>query len=222
MLALRCCSAIILLAVLTLFENPLSGAISTYDNEVEFLNAYDTSDWVDVWEETDWGVTIEYDLFEIHEYSDRARLRTANIADTIIARDLVVDGMEYSNMDYYFYNPIDTFGMSVHNYSTSSYPDPSIFAINLFLNGNPVGSTGFTSPTQGLIFFGFYSSAPFDMFELREVSGGPQNETPTGGAADREFLGRFYIGANSVPEPATWALLILGSWGLLHRKRIRR
>ena len=141
-----------------------------------------------------------------------------------------------SNVDFQFAGPATVFGFVVANFTAEGFAGESEFRVTLLRGRRVVGSVSFVSPAEGEIFFGLRSTDPFDRVELREERGGPQNATPTGGAADREWFGEFYTdarerfasgqpdaapGAGAAPAgadgagPSWFALTLAGGAGLL-------
>jgi hypothetical protein len=111
----------------------------------------------------------------------------------------------FSNFDFTFALPQRAFGFAVFSATAPGYAGASSFEVTLLRGSTVVGATAFQAPAEGEVFFGLASTAPFDTAQLREVVGGPQNAMPTGGFADREWFGRFYVSA--VPEPSAGTLL---------------
>jgi hypothetical protein len=72
----------------------------------------------------------------------------------------------------------------------------STFAVTLLSLGLPVGSFSFNAADDVAAFAGVYSTLPFDRVEIRETTGG----------IDNEFYGQFYTAVNAVPEPLNLAL----------------
>jgi hypothetical protein len=164
------------------------------------------------------SVTVGGGLFTVTPGPGVPGIAVANVIGIGLPSSLVVDGMSLSNFNFAFGAPTTAFGVTVANATAPDFlPGTSVFDIALFNNTAQVGMASFVSPGSGNIFFGVQSSDPFNLLTLREVVGGPQNATPFGGFADREFFGRFYVTQapvsepnTPVPEPKTFALLGLG------------
>jgi len=86
------------------------------------------------------------------------------------------------------------------NDSFYSYAD-STFDVTLKQGASVVGSFQFNAPDGTLAFVGVWSDSAFDRMEIREISGGIEDE----------YFGQFYTGsAAPVPEPETYALMLAG------------
>jgi len=77
----------------------------------------------------------------------------------------------------------------------------SIFTVTLKSNTTVVEVFTFNAPDETASFVGVWSDVAFDRMEIRETSGGIEDE----------YFGQFYTGsAAPVPEPETWALMLAG------------
>jgi PEP-CTERM motif len=126
----------------------------------------------------------------------------------------VGNDQSFSNINVDFSAPAKAYGFGISSFHSTAFGDgTSVFSVSLFAPGGSAPFDGFTfaapsasSGSPASLFVGFRSAAPFGRVELVETSGGPQNATPTGGLADREFFGGFYYAAAPVPEPGSIAL----------------
>lgn len=89
----------------------------------------------------------------------------------------------------------------------------SIFTVTLKSNSATVGSFTFNAPDNVASFIGVWSSAAFNRMEIRETTGGIEDE----------YFGQFYAGNSvlPVPEPETYGMLLagLGLLGFAARRR---
>jgi hypothetical protein len=81
----------------------------------------------------------------------------------------------------------------------------STFSVTLKNGATTINSFTFSPPNDAASFFGAWSDTAFNRVEIRETTGGAENE----------FLGQFYTGGQVlqpavVPEPASLVLLVSG------------
>jgi len=142
--------------------------------------------------------------FAVDEYSNR-----------LVGNVISVTDMEHLNVDTA--SSIYSFGFDFHEPRF----DPGLFApffdstftVSLFDQGSAVGSFTFNAPNDTAAFVGVSSMSKFDRVEIRETSGGIENE----------FFGQFYTGFQPVPEPASLAMWgLAGAVGLVIARRRKR
>ena len=109
-----------------------------------------------------------------------------------------------------------SFGFEIYNPSTVPLPNgcnatcfDDTFTMTLFNGATNLGSFSFVPGDDQVLFYGIASSTSFDRVELRET---PPN-------IDDEFFANLYLGTQSVPEPATLTLLVIGLSGIYLRRR---
>jgi len=126
--------------------------------------------------------------------------------------DLVVNDVESFNID--FSTPVFSLGFDFHEPENDpnvngSFVD-SQFEITLLSGLSVVDSFTFTRPNDSLEFVGVWTSDSFDRIELRETTGGLENE----------FFGNFATGVTPIPEPSAASLVALIGFCLIaHRRR---
>jgi len=77
----------------------------------------------------------------------------------------------------------------------------SEFTVTLKNNGTFVSAFTFNAPDEVASFVGVWSDAAFNRMEIRETTGGIEDE----------YFGQFYTGNVAlVPEPEAWAMLLIG------------
>jgi len=137
---------------------------------------------------------------------------------------LAISGNE--DLDLAFATPVHSIGFQVHEPTDPGAPPDatntgpgtfidSVFEVTLKSGGSTVGTASFAPANDTLAYFGIWSTASFDSFEMRETSGGIENE----------YFGAFATGTTPVPLPAGGALLIAGLGalgGVAARRRGRR
>jgi len=117
--------------------------------------------------------------------------------------DIALSGTE--NLDVDLAAPVFSFGFEFvepqFDPNTSGFVD-STFEVTLIsggAGGSVIGTLSFNAPNDQLYFFGATSSAAFDRVEIREVSGG----------ADNEYYGQFFSGNQA---GRFWATDGNGTW----------
>ena len=126
----------------------------------------------------------------------------------------------FEDLDVSFAAPVHSFGFDFHE----PHFDPNVnapfqdstFTVTLLQGSTVVDSFTFNAPDDVAAFVGASSASLFDNVKIRETVGGVENE----------FFGQFYTTANlrtsGAPEPATWAMMLIGaglSGASLRRRR---
>jgi len=156
-------------------------------------------------------------LFTITPGPRATFIGVSNLLGNSLPTDLGVgNDQSFSDYDFSFTNPQNSFGFTVANSTAPGWVGTSTFEVTIFNGIANVGSTTFSSPSSGEVFFGFKSTLAFDFLTLREITGDVQNATQFGGAADREFFGKFYV--TPIPPAVLLGVLGLGVTGLKLRK----
>jgi hypothetical protein len=90
----------------------------------------------------------------------------------------------------------------------------STFSVTLKQDGAVVGDFRFNAPDETASFVGVWSAAAFNRMEIREVSGGIEDD----------YFGQFYTGtaALPVPEPEPFALILCGVGLIMLQLRSRK
>lgn len=117
--------------------------------------------------------------------------------------ELGISDVENLNAD--FDSPVFAAGFDFVDRTTGDPDCPgfdSIFTVTLLNGSTTVGSFTFNAPNNIASFIGVQSSTPFSRLQIRETTGGCEND----------FFGQFYV--TPVPEPSTWSLLLLGGAAL--------
>lgn len=87
--------------------------------------------------------------------------------------------------------------------NNTAYPyADSTFTVTLKSGGTVVSAFSFSAPDEVASFVGVWSDTAFDRMEIRETTGGIEDD----------YFGQFYSGAVAmpVPEPAAYAMLLAG------------
>ena len=123
-----------------------------------------------------------------------------------------VSGIEDLNID--FGSPVYSYGFDFHepqlDFGTFAPPIDSTFSVQLLEGGLPIGSFIYNAPDDTAAFVGVWSDTMFDRIEIREISGG----------IDNEFFGQSYSGSVALPEsvPGPLPILIMPAALRLSRK----
>lgn len=133
--------------------------------------------------------------------------------------EIAINNLE--NMDVSFAVPVFSYGFDFvePEFSTPNINAPfvdSLFTVSLFNGASPVGAFTFNAPNDVAAFVGVWSDMLFDRAEIRETSGGTENE----------FFGEVYtgltpLGQTPVPEPTTLTIFAFGLVGLGFVRRRR-
>jgi hypothetical protein len=120
----------------------------------------------------------------------------------LIGNDIAISGSE--NLDAVFAGPVYSFGFvfAEPNSTMPSWggsPVDSTFTVTLRNGATFVDSFIFNAPDDLVSFVGAWSDTAFDRVEIRETTGG----------IDDEYFGEFFTGTTPVPVPA--AVWLLGS-----------
>jgi hypothetical protein len=129
--------------------------------------------------------------------------------------DIAISGSE--NLDAVFAGPVYSFGFvfAEPNSTMPSWggsPVDSTFTVTLRNGATFVDSFTFNAPDDAISFVGAWTDAAFDRVEIRETTGG----------IDDEYFGEFFTGTTPVPVPtAAWLLgsALLGLVGISRRRR---
>jgi len=89
--------------------------------------------------------------------------------------------------------------------------DAGSFTVSMSLGAAPVASFSFTPAYDTVEFHGYAGTAAFDTIRINDDSG----------SMDDEYFATYRYGAQPVPEPGTWALLLLGLAAVCARARPR-
>ncbi len=119
----------------------------------------------------------------------------------IPGHDIAISGPEHLDLD--FANPVFALGYQMVDDGSNS-----VFTVTLKNQGNFVDSFTYDSPGGQLFFVGVTSDAAFDRAEIRETTGGAENE----------YFGEFFISTNDtnvVPEPSSLVFLLLATVSFL-------
>ncbi len=129
--------------------------------------------------------------------------------------EIAISGSE--NLDAVFAGPVYSFGFvfAEPNSTMPSWggsPVDSTFTVTLRNGATFVDSFTFNAPDDAISFVGAWTDAAFDRVEIRETTGG----------IDDEYFGEFFTGTTPVPVPtAAWLLgsALLGLVGISRRRR---
>lgn len=138
-------------------------------------------------------INVEEYGFTIKPGIGTSAIAVGNVINDSLPSDLFVDGQSYSNLNFEFAKNIRGFGFAVESVTCEDYRGESNFVVTLKQDGVEVGTVRFSTPADGFVFVAFVSKVSFNSIELVESEGGPENQTESGGCADRESFGNFYI-----------------------------
>lgn len=134
--------------------------------------------------------------------------------------DLAVGGFE--DLNIVSDTPIFSFGFDFAEHMTTRSEEGSLcgvalgcvdsnFTVSLLLGSSPVGSFSFNAPNDVASFTGVSSTAAFNRVEIRE--------SRTQGGIENDYFGQFYSGGQSVPEPASLTLMVIGLISLATKRK---
>ncbi|NES64050.1 MAG: PEP-CTERM sorting domain-containing protein [Okeania sp. SIO2D1] len=176
------------------------GAIVSYTSQSNFLtdtNANPTLPLPDTG-----GVVNSLTVNGLEFTTPSPSFASGDFSNRLSGNVISVSGLEDLNIALTSSSPIYSFGFDFHEPQSDpnrfgTFVD-SVFTVELFLNTTLVGSFSFNSPNDTAAFNGVWSDSAFNKVEIRETTGGIENE----------FFGQFYIGTDkmttqTVPEPST-------------------
>jgi hypothetical protein len=134
---------------------------------------------------------------------------------TLLTSSYLSQDSGFSGINVSFANPVYGVGMDLG--IPFPWDSPDLSAIFNLSNGDTVTTTApqLTGPPAGMNFFGFYSDTAFSSFNLN----GPSHALSLD---DLSFTSQAPQAPQSVPEPATLALLGLGLYGIAASRRRRK
>lgn len=114
----------------------------------------------------------------------------------------VISVTDTENLNISFSTPVFSFGFDFHEPEFDpglfdTFID-STFNVELFVGNSSLGAFAFNAPNDTASFVGVGSNLQFDRVEIRETTGGIENE----------FFGQTYTGIVPVPEPNTVFVLV--------------
>ncbi len=139
--------------------------------------------------------------------------------ERITGNDIAINDIENLDISINLTSSVFSFGFEFVEpefdpHVTAPFVD-STFGVTLMNGTTIVDSFTFNAPNDQAYFVGVWTDVGFDNVEIREISGGIENE----------FFGQFYTGnapaPAPVPEPATMLLFSTGLAGIVGN-RIRR
>lgn len=133
-----------------------------------------------------------------------------NWTTLLTGNEIAINHVE--NLDVSFNAPVYSAGFDFAEPSVLSASSPyandatylyanSVFTVTLKNNSTTVGAFSFNAPDEVASFVGVWSDTAFNHMEIRETAGGIEDD----------YFGQFYTGnAAPVPEPQSWAMLLIG------------
>lgn len=219
---ITCC----VVALVSASINTLHAGILVFDDRADFLNRTSaqsvTGTLPNLGEVTGGSIQLGSATISLGPSATRLFVGTNNISGLPIpanndwtarlpGNDIAITGLE--NLNVGLGNDVFSFGFDF----VEPQSDPNVgafvdstFSVRLLDDGIEVGAFSYNAPNDTAAFVGVWSMAAFDSVEIRETTGGVENE----------FFGEFYAGTAAVPEPMSAACL--GSLALLGMLRRRR
>ncbi len=184
------------LTFLLVVNSSAKAAIITYTDQTTFLNDTNASfiSLPDTGGNTVTSLTVNGLAFTTPSPNFASGLFSNRLSGNVIS----VTALEHLNIS--LSSPIYSFGFNFHEpeFAPNIFAPfvDSVFTVKLFMDTTLVDSFSFNSPNDTATFNGVWSDSLFNRVEIREVTGGIENE----------FFGQFYTGTEqlelqTVPEP---------------------
>ena len=159
-------------------------------------------------------VGTHVNLGDVHIYNSHGMYVGPSWTTRLAGNDLAVNG--YENLDITIDDPVYSFGFQFvepeHDPNVNAIFVDSTFRVTVLDGTNTLESFTYNAPNDQAWFVGLWSDTAFDTVQIREITGGNENE----------FFGRFYTGTVPVPEPSALLLIGVGLTGLFAYNRASR